>query len=238
MNSPKVQQKTSGLIILVTLALAVLSWIAAIVLMGVLSRSVLYILLTVLAAAAGLFGLYKYMAQSAYERNINGLTVLLMGVGLILALWTFNHIHLTWAWLVLCLLQVIPVIFMRQDKINEDRRMDIHLYGRPQTDADRIARATQATSMRGYAGALGLNYIPASGPVVRPRAASQFAAHLTCQHCSQPQAAGEWPVNGDMVPFYNQKGPGKYSLKMTCPHCGKDWYVAWDQDPGQILSLS
>jgi hypothetical protein len=238
MNNPKLLQQTNGLIILVTLALAVLSWIAAIVLMGVLSRSALYTLLTVLAAAAGLFGLYKYLAQSSYERNINRLTVLLMGIGLILALWTFNHIHLTWAWLVLCLLQVFPVIFMRQDKINENRRMDIHLYGRPQTDADRMARAVQATTMRDYASALGLNYIPASGPVVRPRAASQFAARLTCQHCSQPQAAREWPVNGDMVPFYHQKEPGKYSLKMTCPNCGKDWYVTWDQDPGQILPLS
>jgi hypothetical protein len=238
MNSPKLQQKTNNLIILVTLALAVLSWVAAIVLMGVLSGFSLYTVTTIFAAAAGLFGLYKYMVQSAYDRNINGLTVLLMGLGLILALWTFNHIHLAWAWLVLCLLQVLPVIFMRQDKINENRRMDIHLYGRPQTDADRIAMASQATNMRDYASAMGLTYIPASGPVVHPSAASQFAARLTCAHCSQPQAASQWPVNGDMVPFYNQKEPGKHSLKMTCPNCGKDWYVTWDQNPGQILPLS
>jgi hypothetical protein len=226
------------LIILVTLALAALSWIAAIVLMGILSKSVLYTLSTVLAAAASLFGLYRYLVQSSYERNINPLSVLLMGISFILALWTFNHIYLIWAWLVLCMLQVLPLLFVRQDKINENRRMDILLYGRPQTNADRIARATQATNMRDYASALGLTYIPASGPVVRPRTPSQFATHLSCQHCSQPQAAREWPVNGDMVSFYYQNEPGKYSLKMTCPNCGKDWYVAWDQDPGQILPLS
>jgi hypothetical protein len=140
--------------------------------------------------------------------------------------------------MVLCLFQFLPLLFLRQSKIEEDRRMDIHLYGKPQSDADRIARATQATNMREYGNALGLTYIPASGPVVRSRAVSQFAAHLTCQHCSQPQAAREWPANGDGIPFYYQKEPGKFSLKVTCPQCGKDWYVAWDQDPGQILPLS
>jgi hypothetical protein len=234
----KISDKLLDKLILVTLALAALSWLAAIVIMGIISRSVLYTVLTVLAAAAGLFGLYKYLAQSSYERKMNSLTVLLVGIGLILSVWTFSHIRLTWAWLILCLLQILPLVFLRQSKINEDRRMDIHLYGRPQTDADRIRRATQATNMRDYASALGLNYIPAGGAAVRPRATSQFASHLTCQHCHQPQPAREWPVNGDMVAIYYQKEPGRYSLKMTCPHCGKDWYVVWDQDPGQILPLA
>jgi hypothetical protein len=66
---------------------------------------------------------------------------------------------------------------------------------------------------------------------------SQFAGELPCQHCFKPQRAREWPINGDNVPFYYQKDPGNYSLKLTCPDCGKDWYVVWDQNPGPITPL-
>ena len=238
MNNSNFLQKNFGSIILVTLVLAVLSWIGAIVLVGVLSRSLLYILLTVIAAGACLFGLYKYLEQSSYEKGINPVTLLLMGFGLILAAWPFYQIHLTWVWLVVCVLQVLPILLMRLDKINEDRRMDVHLYGRPQTDADRIARATQATTMRDYASALGLNYIPDTSTSASLRSHSQFASSLHCQYCLQPHPAREWPINGDMVAMYFQKEPGRYALKMSCPNCSKDWYVVWDQDPGQILPLS
>ena len=238
MNRPKDPHKAQGILILVTLCLALLSWIAAIVLVGVLTRSFLYAFLALLAAAASLFGLYKYMVQPFYEKDFNSLTVLMLGIGLALGFWVFYKIHHIWVWGIVGILLLIPLYLERQSKIREDRRMDIHLYGKPQTDADRIARANQATNMREYASALGLNYIPASGPVIRPRHASQFAASLNCVHCSERQAAREWPANGDAVPFYFQKEPGKFTLKLVCPKCGKDWYVAWDQDPGQILPLS
>jgi len=60
---------------------------------------------------------------------------------------------------------------------------------------------------------------------------SQFTGELTCQHCWKPQQAEDWPINGDYVPFYYQKKPGNYSLKLTYPHCGRDWYVVWDANP-------
>ena len=88
MENPKFLQKNIEKFILVTLILAALSWIAAIVIIWITSRSFLHILLIVLAAAAGLFGLYKYLEQSSYERDINRLSLLLMGFGLILAAWT------------------------------------------------------------------------------------------------------------------------------------------------------
>jgi hypothetical protein len=47
----------------------------------------------------------------------------------------------------------------------------------------------------------------------------------------------EWPVNGDHVPFYVQKEPGNYTLKVTCPHCVRVWYVVWDDYPRPILPL-
>ena len=61
---------------------------------------------------------------------------------------------------------------------------------------------------------------------------SQFAGDLPCQYCSKKNAATRWPRNGDKVPFYYQKAPGKYYVAVTCPHCCKVWYVAWDDNPG------
>jgi len=44
-------------------------------------------------------------------------------------------------------------------------------------------------------------------------------------------------MNGDATPFYFQDEPGRYTLKVSCPHCGKDWYVVWDDDPGPIKTI-
>lgn len=35
-----------------------------------------------------------------------------------------------------------------------------------------------------------------------------------------------------MVAFYCQKEPGQYQVTVHCPHCSKDWYVVWDDNPG------
>jgi hypothetical protein len=47
----------------------------------------------------------------------------------------------------------------------------------------------------------------------------------------------DWPQKGDQVAFYCQtkerteEEPGKYRVDCHCPHCGKDWFVVWDDDP-------
>jgi len=66
---------------------------------------------------------------------------------------------------------------------------------------------------------------------------SEFADKLICQYCYKTHGTKSWPVNGDMVPFYHQKEPGNYNLKVTCPYCKKEWYVVWDDNPGPIKSL-
>ncbi len=66
---------------------------------------------------------------------------------------------------------------------------------------------------------------------------SQFAADLRCQHCAAHHTTREWPLHGDMVPFYFQKEPGTYTLEVACPQCGKKWYVVWDDNPGPIRPL-
>jgi hypothetical protein len=66
---------------------------------------------------------------------------------------------------------------------------------------------------------------------------SQFANQLSCQYCSKPNKAREWPASGDMVPFYCQKERGNFSVTVTCKHCGKEWYVVWDDNPGPISPL-
>jgi Zn finger protein HypA/HybF involved in hydrogenase expression len=67
---------------------------------------------------------------------------------------------------------------------------------------------------------------------------SEFANELRCQHCGETHGTKQWPVNGDMVPFYYQKEAGRYSLTVTCPHCGKEWNVVWDENPGPIMPLT
>ncbi len=63
---------------------------------------------------------------------------------------------------------------------------------------------------------------------------SNFAHKLKCKHCGEFHGTDKWPVNGDRVAFYYQREPGNISLKVNCPHCKNDWYVVWDNDPGQI----
>ena len=67
---------------------------------------------------------------------------------------------------------------------------------------------------------------------------SSFAGELDCQHCFGAHGVDEWPLHGGTVPFCFQKGSGNYSLEVTCPHCGKVWYVVWDEDPGPIGPLN
>ena len=66
---------------------------------------------------------------------------------------------------------------------------------------------------------------------------SQFAGNLKCYCCSKPNKTAQWPVNGDRVPFYYQSEPGNHTLTITCPHCGKDWYIVWDDNPGPMEPL-
>ena len=67
--------------------------------------------------------------------------------------------------------------------------------------------------------------------------ASHFAQKLRCQHCGKDHGTSKCPVNGDAKPFYFQSESGKHTLPVTCPHCGKEWYVVWDVNPGPIESL-
>ncbi len=61
---------------------------------------------------------------------------------------------------------------------------------------------------------------------------SQFSQDLNCVHCGKANAAKHWPERGDSVAFYYQKKPGDYQVTVHCSHCGKDWYVVWDEFPG------
>jgi len=66
---------------------------------------------------------------------------------------------------------------------------------------------------------------------------SQYANELSCQYCGKTHGASQWPTNGDLVPFYYQLEKGRYTLAVTCPHCGKEWYVVWDDNPGPMKPL-
>ena len=67
---------------------------------------------------------------------------------------------------------------------------------------------------------------------------SEFADNLPCPYCGKNcSAAAQWPKRGDLVPFFDQTAedtkeqPGAFNIKVYCPHCSKDWFVVWDEDP-------
>lgn len=66
---------------------------------------------------------------------------------------------------------------------------------------------------------------------------SQFANSHTCPYCGKPNSISFWPRNGDYAAFYRQtkentdSSPGVYRVPVNCPHCNKDWFVVWDEDP-------
>jgi hypothetical protein len=66
---------------------------------------------------------------------------------------------------------------------------------------------------------------------------SQFAGKLHCLYCDQQDSTGVWPARGDSTPFYAQEEPGAFTVDVTCLHCGRTWYVVWDDDPGPVLRL-
>lgn len=66
---------------------------------------------------------------------------------------------------------------------------------------------------------------------------SKYTGKLNCLHCGMPNVSGKWPRNGDNIPFRSQspletiQNPGFYRLSIICPHCRKEWYIIWDDNP-------
>ena len=67
---------------------------------------------------------------------------------------------------------------------------------------------------------------------------SEFANDLDCPHCWEKNKAKEWPLGGDRVPFVYKQEKGDFSMAVKCPHCGKEWYVVWDDNPGPVKPLT
>jgi len=66
---------------------------------------------------------------------------------------------------------------------------------------------------------------------------SEFANKLNCYNCGKTHGTKNWPIRGDLVPFYSEDTPGNFTLPVVCPHCGHKWYVVWDDNPGPIKPL-
>ena len=66
---------------------------------------------------------------------------------------------------------------------------------------------------------------------------SQFADKLQCIYCGKMCDSPIWPVSGDHFPFYYQKETGNYTLPIPCSHCGKEWFVVWDDNPGPMHAV-
>ena len=67
---------------------------------------------------------------------------------------------------------------------------------------------------------------------------SAFADQLICKYCGVENHSTQWPSEGDSVPFAYEAEPGNFNVKVHCPDCEKDWYVVWDENPGQLETLS
>jgi len=58
-----------------------------------------------------------------------------------------------------------------------------------------------------------------------------------CAHCYKLNTNLHGPSRGWQVAFYSQneedtlETPGAYRMKVLCKHCGKHFYIVWDEDP-------
>lgn len=59
----------------------------------------------------------------------------------------------------------------------------------------------------------------------------RYTKQLACEQCGKMVETKEWPARGDRVDFFFMKSAGGYNIKMTCPHCGNEWYVSWGDNP-------
>ena len=66
---------------------------------------------------------------------------------------------------------------------------------------------------------------------------SAFADQLICKYCGVENHTTQWPTDGDSVAFAYEAEPGNFNLKVHCPNCEKDWYVVWDENPGQLETV-
>ena len=233
----KISEKLLDKLLPVSAVIALIAWLIVIVFAGVLSHSLFFSLLMTAAGVVFIFGLLKFTDLSSYDKKYSPLRFLYgssIALGLIIAMIILFNLNVAWVWVILVGLQLAAYLIYSQIKANEDRILNTLVEDKLNRER-RVQMASQATNIHDYANALGLK-------VIRDRKTqthiSQFAGDLKCQHCGKSQGAKEWPLSGDSVPFYYQKEPGNYSLKLTCPHCGKIWYVVWDNNPGTIIPLS
>jgi tetratricopeptide (TPR) repeat protein len=55
----------------------------------------------------------------------------------------------------------------------------------------------------------------------------------SCVHCGHLNKGIAAPPSGPMVAYYHQKDDqGAYAIPVLCDHCGKEFFVVWDQFPG------
>jgi len=66
---------------------------------------------------------------------------------------------------------------------------------------------------------------------------SRYANNLHCFHCEKINTTDIWPLNGDSTPLYYESESSEYSVEITCPYCGKIWFVVWDYDPGPLQEI-
>jgi hypothetical protein len=82
---------------------------------------------------------------------------------------------------------------------------------------------------------------PESSRGAHPEDQGPARESLRCPHCSARNRAVLWPKGGDIVPCYFQstasRSDGAFRLPVTCPHCTREWFVVWDQQPDQAQWL-
>ena len=57
-----------------------------------------------------------------------------------------------------------------------------------------------------------------------------------CIHCGHLNRGIAAPPNAPVVGYYHQTDDkGVHTVPVLCDKCGKEFFVAWDKDPNQIL---
>jgi hypothetical protein len=122
----KISDKLLNTLNIISLVVAALAWLAAIIILGILSKSFAEALWTILACAAFITGFYLYThpKREYYKQPPAWLKLrmhwLLMGLALILLYFYFLDLNIIWIWwLAFCLLQLLPLLLFEIAKKNQ-----------------------------------------------------------------------------------------------------------------------
>jgi hypothetical protein len=156
----KISDKTMDKMFAVVFIAAAAAWLAVIVISGIITHSWTSALKVAAACGLYLFGYYSYLNINSYKRDSSSKRFLywgLMAAGLIFAGILLFRMNTGWMWIVLAILQIFPLIVDRM--ISKNVTKELAEQRQRHTREQKVQMVSQATNIRDFASALGMNVI-------------------------------------------------------------------------------